>query len=170
VTLYEQPYFSANGPTDSSQTFTLSIDVTADGFEQNIKGIDLNDSTKVDLFENWQSLQGDASPYDGLWQLTSHSGLAGVNDFEEIKMIGGGHFIWFHTYVDSTDHSDFGYGQFIDHGEGSVSEVMQVFSGSVLAGDNEWRSEYKLLGTDVLEQTYINNSDSSMVYQVYKRL
>ena len=77
--MYEQPYHNANGATDSSQTFELSITTTEGGLEQNIQGIDLNDSTKVDLYENRVALEGEATPYDGLWVLTSR------NEIEEFE-------------------------------------------------------------------------------------
>jgi hypothetical protein len=166
--MYEQPYHNANGATDSSQTFELSITATESGFEQNIQGIDLNDSTKVDLYENWVALEGEATPYDGLWVLTSRNEIEGINDFQEIKMIGGGHFVWYHTWSDTLDHADFGYGQFIDNGDGTATEVAQV--GSINGYEGEWSINYTLVGSDMLQQSYINNTDSTEVFQNYKRL
>ena len=166
--MYEQPYHNASGATDSTQTFELGITATEEGFEQTIAGMDDNDSTSFDLYENWIALEGKATDYDGLWILNSRNEIEGVNDFHEIKMIGGGHFAWYHTWSDTVDHADFGYGEFIDHGEGSVTEVAQV--GSIEGFEGEWQITYTLIGSDMLQQSYFNNTDSTEVIQNYKRL
>ena len=166
--MYEQPYHNANGATDSSQTFELGITATEGGFEQTIAGMDDNDSSSFDLYENWVALEGEATPYDGLWILSSRNEVEGVKDFNEIKMIGGGHFVWYHTWSDTVDHADFGYGEFIDHGEGSVTEVARV--GSIEGFEGEWNINYTLIGSDMLQQTFINKTDSTEVIQNYKRL
>lgn len=166
--LYEQPYYGASGATDSSQTFELNIATTEAGFDQSINGISADDSTSFDLNESWNGLSGEPTQFDGLWLLTSRSEIDGVANFQEVKMIGGGHFVWYHTWSDSIDHADFGYGQFIDNGDGSVTEVAQV--GSIDGYEGEWSINYTLIGSDMLQQSYINNIDSSEVIQNFKRL
>jgi len=166
--MYKQPYHDAEGAKDSSQTFELGITTTDEGFEQTIAGMDDDDSSSFDLFENWASLEGEATAYDGLWILTSRNEVDGVTDFHEIRMIGGGHFAWYHTWSDTVGHADFGYGQFIDHGEGSVTEVAQV--GSIDGFEGEWQINYTMIGSDMLQQSFINNTDSTEVIQNYKRL
>jgi hypothetical protein len=113
------------------------------------------------------ALEGEATPYDGLWVLTSYNGNEGVDDFHEIKMIGGGHFVWYHTWRDTVDHADFGYGQFLDHGDGSVTEVAQV--GSIEGFEGEWYITYTMVGSDMLQQSYFN-ADSIEIIQNYKKL
>ena len=83
-------------------------------------------------------------------------------------MIGGGHFVWYHTWSDTVDHADFGYGQFIDNGDGTATEVAQA--GSIEGYEGEWSINYTLIGSDMLQQSYINNTDSTEVFQNYKRL
>ena len=167
--LYETPVYDANGAVDSGTVFELSIIKTTLGFEQAIKGIQLEDNSSIDLFESWNKLEGKASPYDGLWQLSSRNEVDGVSDFSEIKMIGGGHFVWYHTWSgDSTDHADFGYGAFIDNGNGNVTEVAQT--GSIAGYEGEWSVNYVKVGADMIQQTYVNEATGEEFIQNYKRL
>ena len=167
--LYETPLYNANGIVDSGTVFELNISKTTRGFEQEIKGMQLEDSSTFDLYESWSSLTGTASPYDGLWQLSSRNPIEGVTDFKEIKMIGGGHFVWYHTWSDdSTEHADFGYGAFIDNGDGSVTEVAQA--GSIEGYEGEWSVDYTKVGADMIQQTYINTETGEEIIQNFKRL
>jgi len=167
--LYEMPLYNANGIVDSGTVFELNIIKTTLGFEQEIKGIQLEDNSSIDLFESWNKLEGEASPYDGLWQLSSRNEVNGVSDFSEIKMIGGGHFVWYHTWSgDSTDHADFGYGAFIDNGNGIVTEVAQA--GSIAGYEGEWSVNYVKVGADMIQQTYVNEATGEEFIQNYKRL
>ncbi|MAD30677.1 MAG: hypothetical protein CL854_00335 [Cryomorphaceae bacterium] len=167
--LYETPVYDVNGAVDSGMVFELSIVKTTLGFEQEIKGMQMEDSSSIDLIESWNALEGNASPYDGLWKLSSRNEVEGVSDFNEIKMIGGGHFVWFHAWSDdSTEHADFGYGAFIDNGDGNVTEVVQA--GSIEGYVGEWSVNYAKVGADMIQQTYVNVSTGEEFVQNYKRL
>jgi hypothetical protein len=149
--------------------FELSIVKTTLGFEQEIKGIPLDDSSSVDLYESWNALEGATTSYDGLWKLSSRNEVEGVSEFNEIKMIGGGHFVWFHTWSDdSVEHADFGYGAFIDNGDGNVMEVAQA--GSIEGYEGEWSVNYAKVGADMIQQTYVNAATGEELVQNYKRL
>ncbi len=167
--LYETPVYDVNGAVDSGTVFELSIVKTTLGFEQEIKGIPLDDSSSVDLYESWNALEGATTSYDGLWKLSSRNEVEGVSEFNEIKMIGGGHFVWFHTWSDdSVEHADFGYGAFIDNGDGNVMEVAQA--GSIEGYEGEWSVNYAKVGADMIQQTYVNAATGEELVQNYKRL
>ena len=167
--LYETPVYDVNGAVDSGTVFELSIVKTTLGFEQEIKGIQLEDSSSIDLYESWNALEGATSSYDGLWKLSSRNEVEGVSEFNEIKMIGGGHFVWFHTWSDdSVEHADFGYGAFIDNGDGNVMEVAQA--GSREGYEGEWSVNYAKVGADMIQQTYVNAATGEELVQNYKRL
>ena len=167
--LYETPVYDVNGAVDSGMVFELSIVKTTLGFEQESKGIPLDDSSSVDLIESWNILKGNPTPYDGLWKLSSRNEVEGMSDFNEIKMIGGGHFVWFHTWSDdSVEHADFGYGAFIDNGDGNVMEVAQA--GSIEGYEGEWSVNYAKVGADMIQQTYVNAATGEELVQNYKRL
>ena len=167
--LHETPVYDVNGAVDSGMVFELSIVKTTLGFEQEIKGIPLDDSSSVDLYESWNALEGATSSYDGLWKLSSRNEVEGVSEFNEIKMIGGGHFVWFHTWSDdSVEHADFGYAAFIDNGDGNVMEVAQA--GSIEGYEGEWSVNYAKVGADMIQQTYVNAATGEELVQNYKRL
>jgi hypothetical protein len=163
----ETPLFSAAGAVEEGTAYSLNITETEGGFEQTIDQVQFPDQSTVDLHESWKRLSDGSGAFDGLWKLTSRNEIEGVNDFQEIKMIGGGHFVWYHTWSDSTEHKDFGYGEFVEHGEGAVTEVAQVGSIEDYAG--EWNITYQLIDNDHLQQVYIS-PDSVEVVQNFERL
>jgi hypothetical protein len=163
----ESPLFSAAGSVEEGTAYSLNITETEEGFEQTIDQVEFPDQSTVDLHESWKRLSDGSGDFDGLWKLTSRNEIDGVNDFQEIKMIGGGHFVWYHTWSDSTEHKDFGYGEFVEHGEGAVTEVAQVGSIEDYAG--EWNITYQLIDNDHLQQVYIS-PDSVEVVQNFERL
>lgn len=162
----ETPLFSAAGAVEEGMSFSLNITETEGGFEQHINQLQFPDGSTVDLRETWKRLSDGTGAYDGLWKLTSRNEIDGVNNFQEIKMIGGGHFVWYHTWSDSIEHKDFGYGEFVEHGDGAVTEVAQIGSIEDYAG--EWNITYQLLDNDHLQQTYVS-PDSVEVVQSYER-
>ncbi len=115
--LFETPLVNHAGKV-SSLRFELDIQVNDQGFDQSIDNMRSEEGLSYDLKETWQRLEGTGSDYDGLWQLRTHliDGEQQVNPINEVKMIGGGHYIWFHHYaLNDSQQSHFGYGELKDN-------------------------------------------------------
>ena len=81
------------------------------------------------MIETWDTASTDVSPFDGLWQLESASPTALSNDFAEIKMIGGGHFIWTNRFMlDGERQKNFGFGKINFVSDGQATEVGMISS------------------------------------------
>ena len=164
-TMTEMPMYQG-GMAVNDISYRLAMAESEAGFSQSITGLVWNEDT-VDLNEEWKLLSTVTSPYDGLWKLEAREvENDAIHDFHEVKMIGGGHFIWYHTYsTDTSSHADFGYGTF-EVGEGGA--VVETGMHSSLEGFTGASLTFQLIDDDTMEQTYMQ--DSVAVTQRYTRL
>lgn len=99
--------------------YTLLIEKTAKGYKQIIPEIGLGDR-KFKLTEEYDSVStGSKSALDGAWKLTDRYVIKGKDTTSQkttqFKTYFGGHFIWGHTFADSTNktHTGIGFGSFV---------------------------------------------------------
>lgn len=158
--MIEEPIVNHNGPLEGL-SFDVAIEQTDSGFIQSIKGLKYEDGRSLDMIETWDTASTDVSPFDGLWQLESASPTALSNDFAEIKMIGGGHFIWTNRFMlDGERQKNFGFGK-IDFGsDGQATEVGMISSidgyngtqrdlNMTLIDDNHFSQTFTMNGTAI---------------------
>ena len=127
--MIESPIFNQDGPLDSLH-FSLDIQETEGGFLQSIEGLESNGHV-YDMVESWDRLPGQTSIFDGLWKLdTREAEEAGeLNQFSEIKMIGGGHYIFSQSFlVEGEMQQHFGFGEFSVDATGAAAETMMASS------------------------------------------
>jgi len=85
-------------------------------------------------------------------------------------MYHGGHFIWGHTWTDSTSkiHTGIGYGSFVLNGTDKLKESVAVSTYYEVRG-KDIAIDIVMNGTDAFTQTNIN-PDSSRQIETYSRL
>ena len=111
--LIETPLANHAGAV-SGFRFELDVQPNEQGFDQAIDNMRSEDGLSYDLRETWQRISTAASRFDGLWQLQSQQidGEQRKDAIGEVKMIGGGHYIWFHHYdIDGQQQQHFAYGE-----------------------------------------------------------
>lgn len=111
--LIETPLANHAGAV-SGFRFELDVQPNEQGFDQAIGNMRSEDGLSYDLRETWQRISNAASRFDGLWQLQSQQidGEQRKDAIGEVKMIGGGHYIWFHHYdIDGQQQQHFAYGE-----------------------------------------------------------
>lgn len=149
--LIESPIFNQDGPLDSLH-FSLDIQETEGGFLQSIEGLESNGHV-YDMVESWDRLPGQASIFDGLWKLDNREVEAAgeINQFSEIKIIGGGHFIFSQSFlVDGEMQQHFGFGEFSVDVAGIASETMMASSFATLP------DESTLLSLELVDENHFN--------------
>lgn len=149
--LIESPIFNQDGPLDSLH-FSLDIQETEGGFLQSIEGLESNGHV-YDMIESWDRLPGQASIFDGLWKLDNREVEAAgeISQFSEIKIIGGGHFIFSQSFlVDGEMQQHFGFGEFSVDVAGIASETMMASSFATLP------DESTLLSLELVDENHFN--------------
>jgi hypothetical protein len=149
--LIESPIFNQDGPLDSLH-FSLDIQETEGGFLQSIEGLESNGHV-YDMVESWDRLPGQTSIFDGLWKLDNREVEAAgeINQFSEIKIIGGGHFIFSQSFlVDGEMQQHFGFGEFSFDVAGVASETMMASSFATLP------DESTLLSLELVDENHFN--------------
>ena len=165
--LIESPIFNQDGPLDSLH-FSLDIQETEGGFLQSIEGLESNGHV-YDMVESWDRLPGQTSIFDGLWKLdTREAEEAGeLNQFSEIKMIGGGHYIFSQSFlVEGEMQQHFGFGEFSVDATGAAAETMMASSFESLP------SEAQVLTLELVDENHFKQSflwDGLSVTQSYIR-
>lgn len=175
-TLTEHVFYNA---ADSSQSekphhYKLLIEKTANGYKQVIPEIESN-GIKFVLTETYETVTtAVTSPLDGTWKLEKQLYIKGkdtvVNKVTQFKMYHAGHFIWGHTWADSTNklHTGVGYGTFVLTGTDKLKETVAVSTYYDVRG-KEVAVDVMLSGSDAFAQT-IMNPDSSKQVETYSRL
>lgn len=114
--MIEVPTVNHDGPV-AGLSFDVAIELTANGFDQSIKGFTYEDGRCVDMLEHWDTASTQSSEYDGLWQLDT-------DGYTETRMIGGGHFIWLQVASAGAECSTgFGFGKIQFQSDGTAIET-----------------------------------------------
>ena len=167
--MIEEPVVNHDGSLrELNLSFDVAIEQTQNGFIQSIKGLTYDDGRSLDMIETWNTASNQASPFDGLWELESSTPIAISNDFAEIKMIGGGHFIWTNRFtLDGSKEKNFGFGKIDFTIEGQGIETGLTSSVEGYAG-TKYEVEFKLIGDNYLDQKFSMNGTE--VVHRYKRI
>ena len=167
--MIEQPVVNHNGSLrDLNLSFDVAIEQTPNGFIQSIKGLKYEDGRSLDMIESWDTASTEASPFDGLWELELVTPEAISDDFSEIKMIGGGHFVWTNRLtLDGNIEKNFGFGKIDFTIEGRAIETGLTSSVEGYAGTKH-EVELKLIGDNYLDQKFSMNGTE--VVHRYKRI
>ena len=167
--MIEEPVVNHDGSLrDLDLSFDVAIEQTKNGFIQSIEGLTYDDGRSLDMIETWNIASNQESLFDGLWELESAAPTPISNDFAEIKMIGGGHFIWTNRFtLDGSKEKNFGFGKIDFTIEGQGIETGLTSSVEGYAG-TEQEVELKLIGDSYLDQKFsINGAE---VVHRYKRI
>lgn len=166
--MVEVPRVNHNGPV-SGYSFDVAIDQTDTGFEQTIIGMQYEGGRVLDMVEVWNTASTATSAFDGLWQLEARqSDNPDVSDFTEVKMIGGGHYIWLQNLVFKGEKvQDFGFGTFQVDSDGNATETamtssLEDYEGTVNAVKME------LIDKDHFTQLFTYNGET--ITQSYVRM
>lgn len=167
--MIEEPVVNHDGSLrELNLSFDVAIEQTQNGFIQSIEGLTYDDGRSLDMIETWNIASNQASPFDGLWELESSTPIAILNDFAEIKMIGGGHFIWTNRFtLDGSKEKNFGFGKIDFTIEGQGIETGLTSSVEGYAGTKH-EVELELIGDNYLDQKFSMNG--SEVVHRYKRI
>ena len=163
--LVETPIANQDGGLEDL-SFDLTITPTEAGFTQSLKGMKYGERS-VNMVEQWKTLSTETTPFDGLWKLDNRvSGSDDWGDFMKMKLIGGGHFIFFQSMVvegESIKH--FGFGSLgVDEAghvvETGITSTIEGFVGAEsmlnmqLIDDNHMSQSFELNGA-MVTQTYV---------------
>jgi len=151
--LVETPIASQDGPLEDL-SFDLTIVPTEAGYSQSLKGM-MYGERSVNMVEQWKTLSTETTVFDGLWKLDSRSSEADQwADFVEMKLIGGGHFIFFQSMViDDEPVKHFGFGSFrVDEADHVVETgITSSFEGP---GGEEFKLNMQLIDDNHMSQSF----------------
>ena len=165
--LTETPIANQDGPVEGL-SFEIALQTTETGFTQGVRGMPAESGGTYDLNEQWTLLSSEKSPFDGLWKLESRETEAdSYTDFTEMKLIGGGHTIFFHRYKDDGEFvKHFGFGSLKFHEAGEVTETGMTGTIEGYAGSEQ------LLQMELVDDCMVQRFlvDGVEVVQVYGRV
>ncbi len=166
--LTETPIANQDGSVEGLN-FEIALHPTAIGFTQSVRGMPADDGGTYDLDEVWKTLSTDESAFDGLWRLEVRDAADSAStNFTEIKLIGGGHFIFFQGFDhkgESIQHFGFGSMEIDESGmvtETGMASTLEEFSGK------DCLVNMSLIDADHMTQTFIMNGVG--VVQSYVRI
>lgn len=169
--VYNASDTSANA---NAANFTLVIETTAKGYKQVIPEMTMGEQ-KLRLTEEYESSGTTAkSPLDGAWKQINAFTIKGKDTISQkgiqYKTYYAGHFIFGHTYTDSTQklHTGMGYGTFVMNGTNKVKENVAASTYHQIRGKS-FDIDIEMKGTDEFKQTLIN-SNGDIGVEVYQRL
>ena len=175
-TLIEKVFFSAADSTkmETPHNYKLIIEKNPTGYKQLIPEIE-SQGVKFEMTETYSTVSTPAaSALDGAWQMESQLWVKGtdtsVNKATQFKVYHAGHFIWGHSYADSTGklHTGMGFGTFTLTGTDKLKEHVAV-STYYQIRLQDVNIEVEMNGTDAFKQTILN-ADSSRQVETYTRL
>ena len=165
--LVETPIANQDGAL-KDLSFDLTITPTDAGFTQSLKGMKYGERS-VNMVEQWKTLSNETTIFDGLWKLDGRSSEGDDwGDFMEMKLIGGGHFIFFQSLVvEEQSIKHFGFGSFRVDAAGHVVET-----GITSSFDSPMGVEYKL-NMELIDENHMSQSfelNGATVTQTYVRI
>ena len=172
----ESIIYGATDSTSSSNpaSFTLVIEKTELGYKQVIPEL-ISRGKKYRLTEDYETVSADVkTPLDGAWKLTRAYRIAGndtvIHDITQFKTYFAGHFMFGHTYRDSTNRhrTGIGYGSFELHDKDKLTGRIETTT------YQKWRGKdiavnVDMNGSDAHKET-ITNADGTMEVEEYQRL
>ncbi|HEY0679838.1 MAG TPA: hypothetical protein VGD17_16255 [Chitinophagaceae bacterium] len=175
--LYEYRFYTAE-QGEKSDTFAVTINRNADGYEQVIENMNLS-GTNYKLTETYETTGSDLkSPLDGAWKqirnvYITKAGDSSVNNNPlEYKVYQNGYFIWAITVMDSAKGktSVFGYGPYemVDSHKIKETVANSTFITGLLGKSYEVDIEYPTADTYKQTITFANGDKSVEVYQRLK--
>ena len=165
--LTETPIANQDGPVQGL-SFEIALQTTETGFTQGVRGMPAESGGTYDLDEQWKMLSTEKGPLDGLWKLESRETEgASYTDFTEMKLIGGGHTIFFHSYNDDGElvkHFGFGSLQIFETGEVTETGMTGTLEG--------YAGVKQLLQMELVDDRLIQRFlvDGVEVVQIYNRV
>ena len=166
--LTETPIANQDGSVEGL-SFEIAMQSTANGFTQIVRDMPSATGGTYDLDEVWEALSTEQTAFDGLWKLQSRS-MAGAmcSEFSEMKLIGGGHFIFFQRF----DHQGetikhFGFGAMQVEQSGMVTETGMTSTLDGYSGQDHLLN-LRLTDADHMIQTFM--VDGVEVVQSYVRI
>lgn len=173
-TITENVMFNASDSSsnDSAANYHLVITKTEKGYTQVISEIG---SEKYKLTEVYTTV-GTAvtTPIDGLWKAVKSYDIKGAdttkNEPTQYKIYHAGHFMFGHTWADSTKklHTGMGFGTFVMEGNTKIKEHVEASTYAQIRGQNV-DLEIEMTGTDEYKQT-ITGTDGTKSVEFYKRV
>ena len=176
-TVTENILYNANDTSknDNPGSFKLIIEKSATGYKQVIPDMQWTDSTKMTLTENYESVGTSASSsIDGLWKQVKNYTVKGtdtsMNEMTQYKMYGAGHFMYGHSWADSTKklHTGVGFGTFAMEGTNKIKESVTASTYSEQKGQN-YDLAIEMTSTDEYKQT-ITSADGTKYVEFYQRV
>ena len=166
--LTETPIANQDGPVEGLN-FEIALNSTAIGFTQIVRDMPAESGGTYDLDEVWKTLSTEKGPFDGLWKLQARDIEASdCSNFTEMKLIGGGHFIFFQGFDckgDRVKHFGFGSLQIDQSGRATETGLTSTIEGY---GGKEHLVDIKLIDDEHMTQIFM--LDGVEVVQSYIRV
>ena len=165
--LIETPIANQDGPVHGL-SFEIALQTTETGFTQGVRGMPAESGGTYDLDEQWKILSTEKGPLDGLWKLESRETEGdSYTDFTEMKLIGGGHSIFFHRFNcegEIVQHFGFGSLQIFETGEVTETGMTGTLEG--------YAGVKQLLQMELVDDRLIQRFlvDGVEVVQIYSRV
>jgi hypothetical protein len=175
-TLIEKVFFNGydSNKVETVHNYKLIIEKNPTGYKQLIPEIE-SQGIKFQMTETYSTVSTPGSTaLDGAWQLETQLLVKGkdtvVNKITQYKVYHAGHFIWGHSYTDSTSkiHTGVGFGTFTLDGTDKLKEHVAVSTYHEIRLQDV-NIAVEMNGTDAFKQTILNK-DSSLQVETYKRL
>ena len=166
--LTETPIANQDGPVEGLN-FEIALNSTDIGFTQIVRDMPAENGGTYDLDEVWETLSTQKSAFDGLWKLQAREAAeSDCFNFTEMKLIGGGHFIFFQGF-DCKDSSvqHFGFGSMRVEESGRVTETGMTSTIDGYSGVDH-QVGMRLIDADHMTQVFM--LDGIEVVQSYVRV
>ena len=166
--LTETPIANQEGSVEGL-SFQIALESTEAGFTQIVRGMPSADGGTYDLDEVWETLSTEKTAVDGLWMSQAReSENAEWSNFTEMKLIGGGHYIFFQRYdYKGKSFKNFGFGSIRGDSSGTITETGMT---STLEGYSGTDHPLKVELADANHMTQIFMIDGVEVVQSYIRV
>lgn len=165
--LTETPIANQDGPVEGLN-FEIALETTEAGFTQIVRDMPADSGGTYDLDEVWKTVSTEQSAFDGLWKLeVRNSEESEWSNFKEMKLIGGGHYMFFQSFDYKGEHiKHFAFGSMQDNGAGVVTETGMTSTLEDYSGRNQ-QINMKLIDADHMTQSFM--LDGIEVVQSYIR-
>jgi hypothetical protein len=166
--LTETPIANQDGPVEGLN-FEIALETTKAGFTQIVRGMPADNGGTYDLDEVWETQSTEKSAFDGLWKLEKRDREeSDCSNFQEMKLIGGGHYMFFQRFEDKGDRvKHFGFGSMQVDESGLVTETGMTSTLEDYSGRDQ-QLNTKLIDANHMTQSFM--LDGIEVIQSYVRI